>query len=181
MNMSRSRYCTNEVRSLLHMILCETPAKWWKWTELSNNHEEADTNKRKQHQTLSSTHQIQMCSWLGLLHQTRSMPTCSFVLARKIRLKSISIPKVKEVLQMKYDLNEMQLVSNTLLGWHAFTGCDTVSAFSGEGKVKPLKLMKNEKYISTFAATGGGGGGGSWNLNSKFQRRARICLWAIWP
>ena len=56
---------------------------------------------------------------------------------------------------MKYDLNDMQLVSNALLGLHAFTRCDTVSAFSGKGKVKPLKLMmKNEKYISTFAAIG---------------------------
>ena len=49
----------------------------------------------------------------------------------------------------------MQLVSNALLGLHAYTGCDTDSAFSGKGKVKPLKLMmKNGKYISTFASIG---------------------------
>ena len=28
-----------------------------------------------------------------------------------------------------------------LLGMHAFTGCDTVSAFSGQGKLKALKLL----------------------------------------
>ena len=45
----------------------------------------------------------------------------------------------------------MQLVFNALLGLHAFSDCDTISAFPGKGKVKPLNLtMKNEKYISTF-------------------------------
>ena len=40
----------------------------------------------------------------------------------------------------------MQLVSNVLLGLHAYTY---------KGKVKSLKLMmKNEKYISTFASIG---------------------------
>ena len=53
---------------------------------------------------------------------------------------------MKEARQVKYVLDDMQLVSNALLGLHAYKGCDTVSAFSGKGKVKPLKLMmKNEK------------------------------------
>lgn len=30
-----------------------------------------------------------------------------------------------------------------LLGMHAFTGCDTVSAFSGQGKLKALKLLQS--------------------------------------
>ena len=47
------------------------------------------------------------------------------------------------------------LVSDTLFGLHAYPGRDTVSAFSGKAKVKPLKqMMKNEKYISTFACIG---------------------------
>ena len=67
----------------------------------------------------------------------------------------ISVSKVKEALQMKYVLNNMQLVTNTLLGLHAYACCDTVSAFSGKSKLKPLKLMmENEKYISTFAVIG---------------------------
>ena len=38
---------------------------------------------------------------------------------------------------------------------HVFTGCDTVSAFAGKGKVTPLKLAsKNEKYISAFTSLG---------------------------
>ena len=43
--------------------------------------------------------------------------------------------------------------SKSLLSLHAFTGCDTVSAFCGKGKVKPLKIMvKNLTYIEQFAA-----------------------------
>ena len=53
---------------------------------------------------------------------------------------------MEEPLQTKYVLNDMQLVSNVLLGLHAYTY---------KGKVKSLKLMmKNEKYISTFASIG---------------------------
>lgn len=36
-------------------------------------------------------------------------------------------------------------------GMHSFTGCDSVSAFPGKGKVKVLKLlMKDEKFIELF-------------------------------
>ena len=49
----------------------------------------------------------------------------------------------------------MQLVSNVLLGLHAYTGCNTFSTFSGKHKGKPLKLMiKHEKYISNLASIG---------------------------
>ena len=37
-------------------------------------------------------------------------------------------------------------IAVTLLGMHASTGCDSVSAFVGKGKAKPLKLLK--KYRS---------------------------------
>ncbi|MCH2406132.1 MAG: hypothetical protein MK200_08070 [Nitrosopumilus sp.] len=43
----------------------------------------------------------------------------------------------------------------SLVGLHCFTGCDTVSAFSGKGKAKPLNLMKNHlEYILLFQALG---------------------------
>ena len=36
----------------------------------------------------------------------------------------------------------------SLIGFHSFTGCNTINAFAGRGKVKPIKLMlKDEKYI----------------------------------
>ena len=35
-------------------------------------------------------------------------------------------------------------------GLHAFTGCDSVSAFSGKGKVTALKLVKQSKSFQTL-------------------------------
>ena len=72
------------------------------------------------------------------------------------KARIICLSKVKEALQIKYDLQDMDLVSKALLGLHGFTGCDTISAFSGKGKVKPLQLiLKNIAYVDLFASIGG--------------------------
>lgn len=45
--------------------------------------------------------------------------------------------------------------SKALLGFHAFTGCDTTSAFMRKGKVRPFKLLqKRETFIDTFIRLG---------------------------
>ena len=42
-----------------------------------------------------------------------------------------------------------------LPGLHSFTGCDTVSAFAGKGKISTFKLMqKNRKYQGAFTRLG---------------------------
>ena len=42
-----------------------------------------------------------------------------------------------------------------LPGLHSFTGCDTVSAFAGKGKISAFKLMqKNRKYQGAFTQPG---------------------------
>ncbi len=42
-------------------------------------------------------------------------------------------------------------VCRALIGMHAFTGCDTVSAFVGRGKTKALKLLiSHVDYQDTF-------------------------------
>ena len=42
-----------------------------------------------------------------------------------------------------------------LVGVHAYTGCDTVSAFAGKGKAKALKLLsKNKEIQDTFLKLG---------------------------
>ena len=49
----------------------------------------------------------------------------------------------------------MNWVSKVLLGLHGFTGCDTISAFSGKGKAKPLQsMLKNVPYVNLFASIG---------------------------
>ena len=40
-----------------------------------------------------------------------------------------------------------QEVSKALLGLHAFTGCDSVSAFAGIGKARPLKLLRSKNDV----------------------------------
>ena len=46
-------------------------------------------------------------------------------------------------------------MTESLLGFHCFTGCDTVSAFCGKGKIKPLHIMRNNlEYIMLFRSLG---------------------------
>ena len=46
-------------------------------------------------------------------------------------------------------------VCRALVGVHAYTGCDTVSAFAGKGKAKALKLLsKNKEIQDTFFKLG---------------------------
>ena len=48
----------------------------------------------------------------------------------------------------------------SLIGLHAFTGSDTVSAFTGRGKLAALKLLKkNDKHKEIFKQLGE-----SWNV-----------------
>ena len=73
----------------------------------------------------------------------------------KNNARIISITKVIESIKITYDLDNVDLVVKALLSLHAFTGCDTTSAFCGKGKVKPLKTMlKNSSYINAFAVVG---------------------------
>ena len=41
---------------------------------------------------------------------------------------------------------------NALLGFHCFTGCDSISAFASRGKIKPLTLIGAcEDYVDAFS------------------------------
>ena len=49
----------------------------------------------------------------------------------------------------------MVSICDSLIGLHAFTGCDTVSAFASRGKLSALKLMKNDITCQeTFSQVG---------------------------
>ena len=48
-----------------------------------------------------------------------------------------------------------ELFPESIIGFHIFTGCDTVRTFSGLGKAKHLKLMtKSLHYIGAFSMFG---------------------------
>jgi hypothetical protein len=64
-------------------------------------------------------------------------------------------------------------VCNALLGMHAFTGCDTVSAFAGRGKATALKQMKNDWTTHTaFSQLGQ-----TWEMTSELSNslEAIVC------
>lgn len=47
------------------------------------------------------------------------------------------------------------LICDAFLGLHAFTGCDSTSAFRGKGKVKALKIVQKSKHFQkVFSALG---------------------------
>ena len=58
-------------------------------------------------------------------------------------------------------------VCNALIGMHAFTGCDTISAFAGWGKMTALKEMKSDKaYQEAFTELGR-----SWEVSEELSEK----------
>ena len=60
-----------------------------------------------------------------------------------------------KIINMTALSDKRELERDAILGFHAFTGCDTTSAFLRRGKVKPLNLMrKNQLYRDIFETLG---------------------------
>ena len=75
----------------------------------------------------------------------------------KNKARIISIDKVKQLLILRYDLQniDIQLLLKSLISLHELTGCDTTSSLSGKGNLKTFKVMlKNQSYIEEFTAFG---------------------------
>ena len=81
---------------------------------------------------------------------------------------NISMKRGSQSRTQYIDIRKMNLslgnnLCEALLGYHAFTGCDTVSAFCGRGKTKPLKiLMKHDKILQIFTNLGKG-----WDISQE--------------
>ena len=84
----------------------------------------------------------------------------------KTRRTVVDISKVAATVGM--------VVCRALIGIHAFTGCDTVSAFAGRGKAKALKLLiSHVDNQDTFLKLGQ-----EWELSQQLvdKLEAFICL-----
>ncbi len=83
-----------------------------------------------------------------LLHYAKSFPNTTILFETgKGNNKRLNITEVAQ----KYTQQEC----SALLGLHAFTGCDTCSAFKGIGKVKPIKvLQKNPRFSHVLEQLG---------------------------
>ena len=57
-------------------------------------------------------------------------------------------------------------VSKALRGLHAFTGCDSVSAFAGIGKARPLKLLRSKDEFQVMFQ----------NLGEKWSITEELCV-----
>ena len=65
-------------------------------------------------------------------------------------------------------------ISGALIGMHAFTGCDTVSAFAGRGKVGTFKQLKTDRtYQEAFFELGC-----AWDVSDEFFKKLQdiTCL-----
>ena len=60
----------------------------------------------------------------------------------KGKVRIIDLEAVKEACKNALQNTDVGEVFNGLPGLQAFTGCDTVSAFAGKGKIKVLKLKE---------------------------------------
>ena len=77
-----------------------------------------------------------------------------FLTGVKSSRRIIDVDKISDYIYE--DLNSCEIstdiVMKSLIGFDSFTGCDTINAFAGRGKVKPIKLMlKDEKCIKMFS------------------------------
>ena len=84
------------------------------------------------------------------------------------KLRLIDVEKVVDGI----DYNNKADVSEALLGLHAFTGCDTTSAFHGRGKVEAFRLMLKHDFVSTFKSLGQ-----SWEVSQELFEKLQVFIW----
>lgn len=130
--------------------------------ELSCSHEEADTRMLLHAQHASNTHHCIVIHtpdtdvFLIALSVLTSMGIEIFVRTGTGNSnRIISLSQIKDNIVSLSASSDDDLVIKSILGLHSFTGCDTVSAFSGKGKIKPLKLMlQHQPFMELFAMFG---------------------------
>ena len=92
------------------------------------------------------------------------MQTCGTI----ARTEYIDISKIARILG--------ENICKALPGLHAFTGCDTVSAFAGKGKIKPFKLMQtNNQYQTMFQDLGS-----EWTLSEDLLQQLQSFVCAMY-
>ena len=73
----------------------------------------------------------------------------------KDKNRIISISRIIDKLKGTYGFQEREIIIQSIIEFHAFTGCDTISAFWRKRKVHPLHIMlKNPEFMMTFAELG---------------------------
>ena len=71
--------------------------------------------------------------------------------------RTISLDQIKIAVERRFmeNVTNINKLLKGLLGLYAFTGCDTVSTFTGQGKIKAMKLMStDDQYVELFCKLG---------------------------
>lgn len=134
--------------------------------ELKSNHEEADTRI-----FLHAKHAAATFGTVVIVADDTDVLIIALYLSQfisnnllirhgtKCRLRLLDIKKLSSALG--------KVVCSALLGLHSWTGCDSVSSFASQGKIKALKLLQNNSdYQQTFALLGS-----SWELTEELYNR----------
>ena len=129
--------------------------------ELQCNHEEANTRMILHAQHAGGTcviHSDNISVLILLLGHTEALCKSYMKKGKGSKTRFVELPRVIEnlakQLPVKLGISEHDLLK-ALIGIHALTGCDTVSAFSGKGKWKSVQLLpKNESYVTAMAQRG---------------------------
>ena len=123
--------------------------------ELECYHEEANT-RLLLHAHHASTHNS---SEILLVCEDTNVLVLTIAFCSQIRVPinqkkgSQSRSRVVDIRQIKDAFSEE--IAHTLPGLHPFTGCDTVPAFAGKGKLTALKIMKDSpKFQRAFTLLG---------------------------
>ena len=132
--------------------------------ELESSHEEADTRMMIHTQHASQHFQKILYSIpdtdvfiIYLPFQPVIDANLYFLPGMKRSRRIIDIGAVVENTDQNLNLCESlkESLLSALVGFHSFTGCDTVTTFGGRGKIKPLMLMmKSRDYVEMFASFG---------------------------
>jgi len=123
--------------------------------ELTCSHEEADTR------ILLHVQHAGTCNFPNVVVAADDTDVLMMLLANSSRintniyLKSGTSGKIKIVHINQVVKSLGRPVCEALPGMHAFTGCDSVSAFAGKGKIKAFKLVsQSDTYQHTFRQVG---------------------------
>ena len=88
---------------------------------------------------------------------TRIAVNLYFLTDVKSSRRIIDVSKVADYIfdtLKRYDVSK-EVLMESLIRFHSFTRCDTISTFAGKGKMKPLKLMLNDaSYAHVFSQLG---------------------------
>ena len=124
--------------------------------ELTSSHEEADTRL-----VIHARHAAQSFPEVIIISEDTDVFVIILGVHAEIGSRSkIMLRRGKGNKIRLIDINRLASVlgkdvCSALIGLHAWTGCDTVSSFAGQGKVKALGLMRNvDKFKLAFGDLG---------------------------